>query len=210
MAAPSPDEPRQRRRRSRSRGRTGHGKTSLGGGKVRTGHRVHGMKSRPADDDKSEGGQSRQSRRRDKSRGRDKPRRAYDTPFDDKGRCHHHKNVQLASKKLGGGWKVLHSVCPKCMEDKFERTGGGSGGGAGGGGDDKSVRSRATAAAVDADGKYDRNGCCVVHTHIQVAKKKMVGGWKVSTLPSRRQMHFMRARPSTQQTRHIRRASKNR
>ena len=41
----------------------------------------------------------------------------YDTPFDDKGRCHYHKNVQLASKKISGGWKVLHSICPKCMED---------------------------------------------------------------------------------------------
>jgi hypothetical protein len=35
-----------------------------------------------------------------------RPRRVYDTPFDVKGRCHHHPNMQLAKKKLTGGWKV--------------------------------------------------------------------------------------------------------
>jgi len=46
-------------------------------------------------------------------------RREYDTPFDSKGRCHHHKNVQLAARKMRGGWKVLHAVCPRCMEEEF-------------------------------------------------------------------------------------------
>ena len=32
-------------------------------------------------------------------------------PFDEKGRCHYHKNVQLAVKKnFGGGWKILHEL----------------------------------------------------------------------------------------------------
>ncbi len=46
------------------------------------------------------------------------PKKEYDTPFDSKGRCHHHPNTQLARKKLTGGWKVLIDNCPKCLEDK--------------------------------------------------------------------------------------------
>lgn len=141
---------------------------------------------------KSRGGGD--NNRRD--RGRKKERREYDTPFDDKGRCHYHKNVQLAAKKqFGGGWKVLCAACPKCMEEKH----------ADGSGDDKSVRSgrsaksatksvaAACAASVSggdhASGKssggggsksFDKNGCCKFHTHIQVAKKSFLGGgWKV-------------------------------
>lgn len=84
---------------------------------------------------------------------------------------------------MTGGWKMLHMTCPKCMEDKFDRgeddnrsvhsyssrkssrsVGGGGGGGGGG----------------DAHGQFDKNGCCVLHTHIQVAKKKVFGtGFKV-------------------------------
>ncbi|KAL3810908.1 hypothetical protein ACHAXA_008758 [Cyclostephanos tholiformis] len=48
-----------------------------------------------------------------------RPRRVYDTPFDVKGRCHHHPNMQLAKKKLTGGWKVLLAHCPKCLEDEY-------------------------------------------------------------------------------------------
>ena len=40
------------------------------------------------------------------SLGRSKPAKKYDTPFDSKGRCHYHSNMQLAKKKLTGGWKV--------------------------------------------------------------------------------------------------------
>ena len=150
--------------------------TSLGGGKVREG-RVHGYKQTP-------GEKTDERRARSVSRGRKpselKPRKEYDTPFDEKGRCHHHKNVQLATKKLGGGWKVVHSICPKCMEDRCD--------------DDRSVRSGCSRASKSksssplanklegrsADGQYDKNGCCVLHTHIQVAKKRVFGsGWKV-------------------------------
>ena len=73
------------------------------------------------------------------------------------------------------------------MEDKFDSTP--RGGGDRGGSDDRSVRSgssrrsaasRSTANSGDAHGKFDKNGCCAVHTHIQVAKKRVFGsGWKV-------------------------------
>lgn len=83
--------------------------TSLSGGKVREG-RVHGMPSsrRPSlgRDRQSAGESSSGASHRSRSRSRPKerkPRKEYDTPFDGKGRCHHHKNVQLAAKKFGGG-----------------------------------------------------------------------------------------------------------
>jgi len=150
--------------------------TSLGGGKVREG-RVHGYKQSSME--KAE----EQRRARSVSRGRSvksesKPRKEYDTPFDEKGRCHYHKNTQLATKKLAGGWKVVHSICPKCMEDRYND-------------DDRSVKSSSSRKSSKslssklesrptADGQYDKNGCCVLHTHIQVAKKRVFGsGWKV-------------------------------
>mmetsp|Transcript_4735 Transcript_4735/g.7889 ORF Transcript_4735/g.7889 Transcript_4735/m.7889 type:complete len:482 (-) Transcript_4735:161-1606(-) len=172
--------------------------TSLGGGKVRAGHRLHGAppsssrslsRSRSVSREQGNNGQPlerKSSRRSSRSKSRDgrAPRREYSTPFDSKGRCHYHKNVQLAAKKMTGGWKVLHSACPKCMEDEFDTTGGG-------GGDDRSVvsgssrksnRSGASGDGVrgDAHGQFDKNGCCVLHSHIQVAKKRVFGkGFKV-------------------------------
>jgi hypothetical protein len=153
--------------------------TSLGGGKVREG-RVHGYRQ-------SSGEKTQERRARSVSRGRkadgNRPRKEYDTPFDEKGRCHYHKSIQLATKKMGGGWKVVHSICPKCMEDRYND-------------DDRSVKSgcsrkssRSLSSKLEgrtADGQYDKNGCCVLHTHIQVAKKRVFGsGWKVvRTCPS--------------------------
>jgi hypothetical protein len=157
--------------------------TSLSGGKVREG-RVHGYKQ-------STGEKTEERRARSVSRGRissnraesNKPRKEYDTPFDEKGRCHYHKTIQLATKKMGGGWKVVHSICPKCMEDRYD--------------DDRSVKSGSSRKSTkslssklevcrSADGQYDKNGCCILHTHIQVAKKRVFGsGWKVvRTCPS--------------------------
>ena len=102
--------------------------TSLGGGKVRTGHRSHGYspsrsrsKSRERGEVAAQANASLRSqqqqgsqastagRSRSKSRDRsNRSRQEYDTPFDNKGRCHYHKNVQLAAKQqFGGGWKVL-------------------------------------------------------------------------------------------------------
>ncbi|EED93593.1 predicted protein [Thalassiosira pseudonana CCMP1335] len=159
--------------------------TSLSGGKVREG-RVHGMPSscRPSlGRDRQSAGESTSGashRSRSRSRPKDrKPRKEYDTPFDGKGRCHHHKNVQLAAKKFGGGWKVIHSICPKCMEDKYDSS------------DDRSVRSgssmksssapasnlgaKLARVSGSADGQHDKQGCCVLHPHIQVARKKVFG-----------------------------------
>lgn len=160
--------------------------TSLGGGKENAGRRTHGMPASSTGSrsrSKSRGpGENASSRGRARSKARDaKPRREYDTPFDSKGRCHYHVNVQLASKKMSGGWKVLQAACPKCMECNLERAG------RSGGSDDRSVRSGSSRKshrsgtndggdADDAHGQYDKNGCCVLHPHIQVAKKKLLGG----------------------------------
>lgn len=175
-----------RRPRSRSRGRA----TSLGGGKVQTGHRVHGFKDSSSAKKKPSRGRSKDGR---------KKRIEYDTPFDDKGRCHYHVNVQLASKKFNGGWKVLHAMCPKCMEekdsddDKSAKSGksarsarsaksgaSSSGGKAKDSGESGVAAEKEGADSGKSDGKkFDKNGCCVVHSHIQVAKKGVLKGWKV-------------------------------
>lgn len=166
---------RESRPRSRSRRRG----TSLSGGKVQAGHQVHGAKE--SNDYERKNSRKGRSKSREPRKTKPKPRREYATPFDDKGRCHYHVNVLLASKKFNGGWKVLCQACPKCMEDKSNDSG-----------DEKSVRSARSgksssgAAGGDAHGKYDKNGCCAVHSHIQVAKKGFLGsGWKVMrTCPS--------------------------
>ena len=91
---------------------------------------------------------------------------------------------------------MLSNACPKCMED-------GSGSIIANNDDGKSVQSGKSGRSgrsgksssnggnkldakisgdkeVGAGGKkFDNNGCCVIHSHIQVAKKKMMGGWKV-------------------------------
>ncbi len=137
--------------------------TSLSGGKVRQSHHIHGA--------------SVESGKQSSSRSA-KPPKEYNCPFDEKGRCHHHKNVQLAAKKSSGGWKILHKACPRCMEEDPD--------------DDRSVRSgssrrsagskrsvKSSGGPANAQGQFDMNGCCVLHSHVQVAKKKLVGGWKV-------------------------------
>mmetsp|Transcript_16023 Transcript_16023/g.34659 ORF Transcript_16023/g.34659 Transcript_16023/m.34659 type:complete len:380 (-) Transcript_16023:112-1251(-) len=169
MAAPRAGTTREPRR--------GRG-TSLSGGKVQTSHRLHGAKSHTTDADDPN---SRRGRSKSREHRKPKARREYNTPFDDKGRCHYHTNVQLASKKFNGGWKVLCNACPKCMEQKQDS------------GDEKSVRSgrsarsgKSSSGGGDAHGKFDKNGCCALHPHIQVAKKGFLGsGWKVMrTCPS--------------------------
>jgi len=109
--------------RSSSRGRSGRS-TSLGGGKVHSSHKLHGSREK-------------ENRARSKSRDPNKkaPRRQYIGPFDEKGRCHYHKNMQLAGKKFGGGWKILHELCPRCMEESDDD-------------DDKSVRSMRSTKSV--------------------------------------------------------------
>ncbi|KAL7477737.1 hypothetical protein ACHAW6_003532 [Cyclotella cf. meneghiniana] len=121
-------------------------------------------------------------------------RKEYSTPFDDKGRCHRHKGVQMATKKMSGGWKILNQVCPKCIEDNYVHHPDDNH-------DAHSLRSAKSAASSGKSKEYrekydkdystlsslarklekphDANGCCVVHAHIQIAKKKVLGGWKI-------------------------------
>ena len=113
------------------------------------------------------GGGIRDARSKSRTRSKEpRVRREYHTPFDDKGRCHYHVNMQLATKKMLGGWNVVHMACPKCQEER---------------GTDYRPISKSK-VVPSGDGKtFDSNGCCVVHPHIQVAKKKIIlgGGWKV-------------------------------
>jgi len=153
--------------------------TSLGGaGKVKRGRTVHGM-SNPLRSP------SKQGRHMDKE---------FDTPFDDKGRCHHHPNVQMATKKARGGWKILVTACPKCIEANYEEESVDSRASSRASSrgrsrnrydDGESVGSRSTklsvasrTKAVTSSGKFDKNGCCTRHPTVQVAKKKLLGGWK--------------------------------
>lgn len=155
--------------------------TSLGGaGKVKRGRTVHGM-SNPLRTPLQSG------RHMDKE---------FSSPFDDKGRCHHHPNVQMAAKKFNGGWNILMEGCPKCIEAKYEEDVGSVGSGRSRGTsrsrskgvieDDGSVLSKSSKKSVqtrtqpiDKAGKFDKNGCCPSHPVVQVAKKKLLGGWKL-------------------------------
>ena len=123
----------------------------------------------------------------------------FSTPFDDKGRCHHHPNIQMASRKFGGGWNILMTACPKCIEAKYEEEAveASSRGGGGGGSrsrsrgrsnredDNESTTSGSTKQSVTSrtkpvtlSGKFDKNGCCTMHPNLQVAKKNLIGRWK--------------------------------
>lgn len=158
--------------------------TSLGGaGKVKRGRTVHGMSNPLRDSQKS-------GRHMDVE---------FDTPFDDHGRCHHHPNVQMATKKFSGGWKILTNACPRCIEANYDeeasvassrasshRSGRSRSRGRNDHSDDNaSVSSKSTKRSVTsrtkaatASGKFDKNGCCTRHPTVQVAKKKLLGGWK--------------------------------
>ena len=45
--------------------------------------------------------------------------KTFDTPFDDRGCCHHHPQVQMATKKVQGRWKILTAACSKCIEADY-------------------------------------------------------------------------------------------
>lgn len=119
----------------------------------------------------------------------------YDTPFDDQGRCHHHPRVQMATKRVRGGWKILVPTCPKCIEAKYDedcsvassKSGGSrsSRRSKGRDADDGSISSRSSKRSVTSRNpaispgeKFDKNGCCTMHPCLQIAKKKLLGGWK--------------------------------
>lgn len=45
-------------------------------------------------------------------------------PFDSDGYCCHHPSVQIAQRKiLGGGFKIIHDVCPDCAREGTIRSG---------------------------------------------------------------------------------------
>lgn len=152
--------------------------TSLGGaGKIKKGRTVHGMSNPLRDTQKS-------GRHMDKE---------FDTPFDEKGRCHHHPNIQMATKKVRGGWKILCQACPKCIETSYDEESVHSGTSSRAssryshkrGEDEHSVSSRSTKRSITSrtkpvaqGAKYDKNGCCTRHPTVNIAKKKLLGGWK--------------------------------
>jgi hypothetical protein len=52
--------------------------------------------------------------------GKSRPRKEYEAPFDSKGRCHYHVQIQLAKKKLMGGWNVsTYASRMLCSGSKF-------------------------------------------------------------------------------------------
>lgn len=155
--------------------------TSLGGaGKIKKGRTVHGQPN-PL---------------RDTQKGGRKMDVAYDIPFDELGRCHHHPRVQMATKKVRGGWKIIMNACPRCIEANYDEEcslasskSGGSRGSRSKGkdvdDDDGSVSSRSSKrsvtsrhAPVTPGAKFDKNGCCTKHPLMQISKKKLIGGWK--------------------------------
>lgn len=124
----------------------------------------------------------------------------FDTPFNAKGVCHHHPNVQMATKKFNGGWKILMTACPRCIEAKYDedetsqcssrasskrssrsksrsRQVEEDEGSVSSRSSKRSVTSR-TADPINEGGTFDKNGCCIYHSTVQVAKKKLLGGWK--------------------------------
>ena len=163
---------------SRSRGKSREQQRSTStSGEQRTGGR---SQSRGRDKSLSRSQSRSQSIGRSKSRerkkynrtdssntGSAKPRKKYeyDTPFDTKGRCHYHKNVQLASRKMTGGWKVLQAACPKCMEDKCD--------------DDHDDSTPITSVVKAVSNSKNSSG----GTAIQVAKR-FSSRWKLTRPPS--------------------------
>ena len=122
----------------------------------------------------------------------------YDTPFNERGECHHHPNVQMATKKFKGGWKILMTACPRCIEAKYEEDEGSVASSRSGASSRRSSRnrkddldesgsvsSRSSKRSVTSRTKpissgvnFDKNGCCVNHPTVQIAKKKLLGGYK--------------------------------
>mmetsp|Transcript_26312 Transcript_26312/g.53356 ORF Transcript_26312/g.53356 Transcript_26312/m.53356 type:complete len:619 (-) Transcript_26312:283-2139(-) len=112
--------------RNRSRA-GGGGNAAVGSGAIGSSSRVRGGREKEKDDNSSK-------------------KHQFATPFDNKGRCHYHSHMQLAKKKLTGGWKVLLDRCPQCIDEEKN--------------DDKSVRSsksnRSTRSRRSAKSSTDR------------------------------------------------------
>lgn len=96
--------------------------------------------------------------------------------------------MQIAKKKLVGGWKVLRD-CPACSgeeigldDDRLSICSGRSSK------SNRSIKSCRSAKSSSEPGRtkdvtsvpqYDAEGYCCFHPSIRVAKKKTMGGWKI-------------------------------
>mmetsp|Transcript_22083 Transcript_22083/g.52179 ORF Transcript_22083/g.52179 Transcript_22083/m.52179 type:complete len:554 (+) Transcript_22083:247-1908(+) len=197
---------------SSSRERQGSGSSSRSGGRARSRSRHRSderdarsksrarsksARRRPSDAGsthrKHEGGSGTNRQSKKSSSNRARILKEHNTPFDSKGRCHAHSNVQLARRKLTGGWKVLFENCPKCLEEESDN-------------DAKSVKSSRSSKSrsasrskssrkglklpsmnnhsqVDSAARlecpFDSHGYCHLHSHVRLAKRKLTGGWKI-------------------------------
>lgn len=111
-----------RSRKTTSSSKTDSDRHQRSSSRPRSSSRARSVQRRPSTadsgEDKHRRSRSASTRGRARASTRTPPKQEYDTPFDVKGRCHYHPDVQLARKKLTGGWKVIVSVCPKCSGDK--------------------------------------------------------------------------------------------
>lgn len=109
------------RRRTTSSSKTDEDRRQRSRSRPRSPSRSRSVQRKPSTADSSVEDKHRRSRSAS-TRGRPRsstraPKQQYDTPFDSKGRCHYHPDLQLARKKLTGGWKVIYNSCPKCTGD---------------------------------------------------------------------------------------------
>lgn len=107
---------------------------------------------------------------------------------DSNGCCPIHSHVQIAKKKIMGGWKVLRE-CPACegetigLDDDRISVCSGKSGASGKSGksarshSDRGRSSRRETAVLDP--QYDGDGYCPLHPSVRIAKKKTMGGWKI-------------------------------
>ncbi|KAL7464840.1 hypothetical protein ACHAXS_005165 [Conticribra weissflogii] len=111
--------------------------------------------------------------------------------FDMNGCCVLHSHVQVAKKKLVGGWKVLRT-CPACngeevgldddaisVSSKNSRKSTRSTRSAKSTKSGKAKKGQATKSGRYGNLPFDGDGYCCRHPSVQIATKKLLGGWKI-------------------------------
>lgn len=107
--------------------------------------------------------------------------------FDKNGCCTRHPLIQVAKKKLLGGWKEMRD-CPKCKDPNYDDVND-----AASATSKRSTSSRKSTRSVKSNGSrrggkktdrygalpFDGEGFCHAHPGVRLAKKKALGGWKV-------------------------------
>ena len=88
--------------------------------------------------------------------------------------------IQLAAKKFGGGWKVLHPLCPKCMEERDDEQSVKSCRST------KSSRSLGSSVNGNANGQHNKNGCWCVLWHFFLLGLRPLGSHLVFLRHSQR------------------------